>query len=244
MQADARPELTILNAAGEEIASLLHDPVSAGAHRVVWDMRYPPPTAVAGATFWEESGASGPLAPPGEYQVRLTVGRTSVTRRFAIHADPRVDASVQDLQAQFALLLAIRDRLAETHATANRIAALRADIARWRTRAELAEASGGQTADQRLAAIDDDLGAIDQELIERSPGLSYAHPVRLNAKLAALSAIVGSADAAPTQQSQEVFAELSTHLARQHARLHQAETALGELDATLRSLNIPLIGNG
>src|SRR5205085_12006897 len=115
----------------------------------------------------------------------------------------------------FALLLAIRDRLSETHASANRIVALRADIARWRSRAALAEVSDGQTPGQRLADIDSDLSAIDQELIERSPGLSYAQPVRLNAKLAALSAIVGSADAAPTQQSHEVFAELSSHLARQ-----------------------------
>src|SRR5262249_37491290 len=55
---DAVPELTILDSAGAEIAALASEPVAAGAHRVVWDMRYPPPVAVAGATFWEESGAS------------------------------------------------------------------------------------------------------------------------------------------------------------------------------------------
>ena len=196
-------------------------------------MRYPPPEAVAGASFWEESGAAGPLAPPGTYQVRLRVDDTTLVQPFSIVSDPRVSASEEDLAEQFALLLAIRDRLSETHTTANRIAALRADLARWGTRPDLAD---------RVARIDRELASIDQELIERSPGLSYANPIRLNAKLAALSAMVGSADAAPTRQSQAVFAELSATLTEQQSRLRAQEAELNELDAQLRSTHTPIIG--
>ena len=86
------------------------------------------------------------------------------------------------------------------------------------------------------------IGAIDQTLIERTPGLSYAYPVRLNAKLAALAAVVGSADAAPTRQSQEVFAELSSQLDRQQARLRELlETDLASIEAALRAAGVPLI---
>jgi hypothetical protein len=196
-------------------------------------MRYPPPEAVAGASFWEESGAAGPLAPPGNYQVRLRVDDAVLMQPFSIVADPRVRASAEDLAEQFRLLLAIRDRLSETHATANRIAALRADLARWGARPELAE---------RIARIDGELASIDQELIERSPGLSYANPIRLNAKLAALSAMVGSADAAPTRQSHAVFDEFSAKLAEQQAHLRTVEAELNDLDARVRATNSPIIG--
>src|SRR5207248_4631587 len=135
-----------------------------------------------------------------------------------------------DLLEQFQLLVAIRDRLSETHTTANRIAALRAGIAIWRGRSDV-EPLGG-----RLDAIDSELGSIDQELIERSSGLSYAHPIRLNAKLAALSAVVGSADAAPTRQAHEVFAELSERLARQVHRLQRViDVDLAALTRELRA---------
>jgi hypothetical protein len=166
---------------------------------------------------------------PGEYQVRLRVGELALTRQFKIVPDPRVAAKREDFRAQFELLLALRDRLSETHATANRIAALRAGLQPRRNESEVAE---------RADAIDHQLAEIDQELIERSPGLSYAHPIRLNAKLAALGAMVASADAAPTQQSHEVFADLSDHLAAQLERLHAVETQIAELNAELRALHV------
>jgi photosystem II stability/assembly factor-like uncharacterized protein len=233
LQEASSPRVEILDATGSAIVSLNGIPTEAGEHRVVWDMRYPPPVAVEGATFWEDSGAAGPLAPPGEYQVRLSVGETSLTRRFTILPDPRITATVADLQAQFALLLRIRDRLSEAHSTANRVDALRTALGRWRSMADL---------QQRITALDADLAAIDAELIDRSGGLSYASPIRLNAKLAALSASVASADNAPTQQAYAVFEELSARLAGLQERAAALDAALGDLNAHLRSSAISLIG--
>jgi photosystem II stability/assembly factor-like uncharacterized protein len=236
---DAGPvDVTVFDADGVPIVSLPNQSGEPGAHRTVWDMRYPPPTSVEGATFWEESGAAGPLAAPGEYEVRLTVGaeKTVLAQRFAIAADPRVAVSAEDLLEQFRLLLAIRDRLSETHATANRIAALRGELARWRGRSEV------EPLVSRLDVVDAELASIDQELIERTPGLSYAYPTRLNAKFAALSAVVGSADAAPTRQARDVFAELSDRLEGELARFrHVVDIDLPDLNQALKSLNVPLL---
>jgi photosystem II stability/assembly factor-like uncharacterized protein len=229
----ARVDLVILDSTDTEIASLQDRIVNAGVHRLVWDMRYPPPARVEGATFWEASGAEGPLAPPGEYQVRLSFGSAVETRRFVIRADPRVHASAEDLQAQFALLIDIRDRLSETHTMANRIAQLRADLARWHALPQV---------EQRLAALDRQLSEIDDALIDRSGGLSYASPIRINAKLAALSAMVGSADAAPTQQAHAVFADLSAQVAAHQQRLASLDAAVAEVNAALRESGVGLIG--
>jgi hypothetical protein len=116
------------------------------------------------------------------------------------------------------------------------LAALRRHVGAWRERADAAPLFTD------LENLDVALAAIDQELIERSPGLSYAHPIRLNAKLDALAAMVGSADAAPTRQSREVFAELSAHLERQLSALQALiDGDLASVNATLRAFEVPMI---
>src|SRR5207248_1905142 len=191
---------------GAVVATLPNLPSDAGVHRAVWDMRYPPPASVAGATFWEDAGAGGPLAPPGVYTIRLTVDEQSYTRQAELQADPRTGATNEQLQEQFRLLLEIRDRLSETHETANRIAALRERLAAWFDRPDASDLQ------DEIDALDAALADIDAQLIQRAPGLTYAHPIQLNAKLAALAAVVGSADSAPTRSSRQVFSELSGQL--------------------------------
>jgi len=162
-----------------------------------------------------------------------------------------VDVAREDLLEQFRLLLAIRDRLSDTHDTANRIAALRTQVATLRTQlAAPASRSAGWRARpgaaallERLDEIDAALGSIDEQLIQRASGLSYAHPIRLNAKLATLAAVVGSADSAPTQQSRDVFAELSTRLEGLLDRFHRVvEVELADLDHMLHALDVPILG--
>ena len=50
----------------------------AGLNRFVWDLRYEEAHRVPGYYLWEYGGgARGPVAAPGQYQVRLTVGSES-----------------------------------------------------------------------------------------------------------------------------------------------------------------------
>jgi hypothetical protein len=243
--------LTIHDAEGSVVSTLAEVPGDPGVHRVVWDMRYAPPVSVEGATFWEESGAAGPLAAPGAYSVRLSLGETVLSQPFELQVDPRVDVAREDLLEQVRLLLAIRDRLSEAHDAANRIAALRTQIAALRTRlaapasqsAAWRARPGAAVLVERLHEIDATLGSIDEQLIQRAPGLSYAHPIQLNAKLAALAAVVGSADSAPTHQSRDVFAELSTRLEGLLERFHRiVEVDLADLNQTLHALEVAILG--
>ncbi len=74
-------------------------PDTAGEHRVSWDMRYPTPPALF---FDQSSGAvpedtafvpEGPLALPGDYQVKLTVDGVSFSQPVQLKQDPRLDQS-------------------------------------------------------------------------------------------------------------------------------------------------------
>ena len=66
---------------------------SAGMHRFVWDLRYPGPW-ISNA---RPQGPNGPLVPPDQYTVRLTVGSWTNTKPLTVKEDPRViDSGVTD----------------------------------------------------------------------------------------------------------------------------------------------------
>lgn len=95
-----------------------------GMHRFHWDMRH------AGA--WDADAAAagrrGPLVAPGRYQARLSVGRGfSRTIEFDLLIEPRVAAdgvTPEDLEAQTALNLEIRDFLSEAKMVLHRLQSL------------------------------------------------------------------------------------------------------------------------
>jgi photosystem II stability/assembly factor-like uncharacterized protein len=86
--------------------------VSAGHHRLVWDLRHEPPAgarrefSIAAVYKRTPSGPQGPLVPPGKYYARLTVGGNVMARDFEVKPDPRVDISDKALQRQTELSMA------------------------------------------------------------------------------------------------------------------------------------------
>ena len=82
---------------------------TAGLHRFVWDLCYPPPDAIdhdypISATYRDTPRSPmGVLAMPGEYSVKLTVNGKSYTQLLTVKMDPRVKTPLAGLQQQFAL---------------------------------------------------------------------------------------------------------------------------------------------
>jgi hypothetical protein len=108
----AEPQQAMRGPRGGGAASRLTK--KAGMNRFVWDLRYP---GVDGAP-------GGPLAVPGKYQVKLSMGSWSQTRLLEIIIDPRVAAdgvTLADLQEQLDLSLKVRDAISEARKLANRI---------------------------------------------------------------------------------------------------------------------------
>src|SRR5208283_4014911 len=71
----------------------------AGLNRFEWDLRYEQAHRVPGYYLWEYGGgARGPVAVPGQYQVRLTVGGESQVAPLELKLDPRVQVSQADLE--------------------------------------------------------------------------------------------------------------------------------------------------
>jgi len=182
----------------------------AGLNRFVWDLRYEEAHRVPGYYLWEYgSGARGPVAVPGRYQVRLTVGGQSQTADFDLQLDPRVKVSQADLEAQFNLLIQTRDELSRVYDAVNQIQDVRAQLAGLKRRLpENASAknivAAADDLEKKLVAVRDDILNLDISANEDS----LAYPPQLDAKLAFLAMDAGSADAAPTEAEQRQFEKL------------------------------------
>jgi photosystem II stability/assembly factor-like uncharacterized protein len=191
---------------------------SAGVHRLVWNLRYPDARGVPGDKSTERSLA-GPVAPPGVYGVEVSAGGQRAATTFEVRADPGLDVTQADIEAQFALLLRIRDKLSETHDAINQMRSVQRQVEEWVRRA----AGHPQAAAVEAAArrVTEPLAVIELELIERrveADGDMIHFPVRLNARLAALTSAVAMAEARPTRQAVEVFDDLSARIDRQLER--------------------------
>jgi len=182
----------------------------AGLNRFVWDLRYEEARRVPGYYLWEYGGgARGPVAVPGHYQVRLTVGGQTQTAGFDLKLDPRVKVSQADLEAQFNLLIATRDELSRVYDTVNQIQDVRAQLAGLKRR--LPENASAKNIVSAADDLEKKLVAVRVELINLDISAnedSLAYPPQLDAKLAYLAMDAGTADSAPTEAEQQEFDKL------------------------------------
>jgi len=218
--------------AAAEIAverSDLRVPTAPGLNRFLWNMRYPDARPLPDDT----TVLPGPIAPPGNYMVELTVDGQTLQAPFELRKDPRLATTQADFEAQFRLLLNIRDSLSSLHAAIGQIRDLRAQLEGWTKRAR----------DRRVTAsavtIQARLTAIESELTQVQADSPLNFPARLREKLLTLVPSVASCDAAPTAQERAVYDSLRDRVDRQLEGLDGVvNTDLAAFNAVLREANL------
>jgi photosystem II stability/assembly factor-like uncharacterized protein len=105
-------------------------PAGKGAHRFVWDLRYPPPGAAQRdfpiSAIYRDTPLEplGVLAVPGVYTVKLTVNGTTFTQPLTLKMDPRATITPLGLAQQFALATKIADMMNRSYAEISRVSAI------------------------------------------------------------------------------------------------------------------------
>ncbi len=216
-----------------------------GLNRFVWDMRYPGAEKVPGDLITEKM-ETGPLAVPGTYQVQLQLGDQTEVRSFEILKDPRVSATQEDLDAQFALWSQIRDKLSDTHRHINHLRRITAQLQEWETRLEGSSSSeSSQSVEKAARDLREKLVAVERELIQvdaETPSDWLRLPARLNFKLAALISVVSSADAAPPQQAYDVFEHFCEKVDAQLQRLQElTDQEVPAFNELVRDAGLPAV---
>lgn len=209
-----------------------------GINRFAWNMRHPGFTDFPGMILWT-SRNRGITALPGRYQARLTVDGATQVQDFEIRSDPRAKVAAADLDRRFQLSNRISARVSDANNTVLLIRGIK----------QQTEAAAPKAADSTLkaalTAFDAKLGAIEEQIYQvrnrsRQDPLNY--PIMLNDKLAGLIGTVESAEARPTDQSEQVFGALSAELDARKAELEALLAAeLPPLNAKLAAVSLPPI---
>ncbi|MBC8344896.1 MAG: glycosyl hydrolase [Candidatus Marinimicrobia bacterium] len=214
-----------------------------GMNRFVWDTRYPDAKKVPKAVMWGGSHI-GPKAVPGEYKVRMTVNGKSQTQSFIITKDPRLKTTQNDFQAQFDLLIDIRDKTTEIN---EKILTIRSIKKQVKTLTDLMEKSGFKNDDLLDAgkALVKKFSGIEEELIQvksKSGQDPLNYPIKLDNKIAALVWVVSGVDARPTAQSYGVLDDLVSQAQVHYKKLDNVLTDdLFQFNNMVREAAVPAV---
>jgi len=195
-----------------------------GINRFTWDMRHEGAVVFPGMIMWAAQPQRGPAAPPGRYTVRVTANGTTTTRDFNVTVDPRLATAgitEADLLEQFKLSVRVRDKVTEANQAVIDIRSLREQI---NQRLQKVSARRKNEIQKLADAVLVPLTAVEEEAYQvrnRSGQDPLNYPIKLNNKIAALAGVIESADHKPTNQSVEVFNELSAQLDAQLARMKE-----------------------
>jgi photosystem II stability/assembly factor-like uncharacterized protein len=215
-----------------------------GLNRFVWDLRYTKAGKFPGMILWSGEPA-GPMAVPGDYQVRLTVGDHVETAPFRVLPDPRSKSTPADLAAQLGFLLEVRDKLDATHDAIRRIRETREQLETMRKRlpGETDEKSKGVR--EAAKALAGKLTAVEEALYQtknRSSQDPLNFPVRLNDKLNALAASAAQGDYRPTEQAVQVKSQLIAAIDAELSKLDEIwKRDLPAFNEQARTAGVPAV---
>ncbi|PYL42511.1 MAG: glycosyl hydrolase [Verrucomicrobia bacterium] len=217
-------------------------PANEGMNRFAWDLRYDDPIQIPGA-FYSSTGPKGPLALPGDYQVKLAVGGKSQTAPLHLVIDPRTKGDEAGLQKKFALAMQVNDRISQLHQAVNEIRDLKSQIQNLHKRF-----GDDQRLKPALAAADDldhKMSEVEQKLIQvnmKGSEANLAFPNMLNERFDTFSHTIESGDGEPTKSQLDVFQTLSSQLDEQLKKWAQLKNEdLPKVSEMIKQANLPAL---
>jgi photosystem II stability/assembly factor-like uncharacterized protein len=216
-----------------------------GVQLAVWDLSWAGAELIPGAKLDAGYPAVGPEAVPGSYTVRLTADGKTSTLPLLVRLDPRVKVPPEDLEAQLALALEVRDAITRLSRTVVRLREVRQQLVsrnqliKADTRAE-ALVKGSAELAQKLDALEAKLINPKAEIVYDI--LAQRGGAQLYSRMAPLLDWLNSGDGRPAQGLREVFADQQRELAARQAELERLLTIdLAALNQDAAKLDLPRI---
>jgi hypothetical protein len=190
--------------------------------------------------LWNRS-LSGPLAVPGTYTARLTIGEEVRDVPFEIRPDPRTRATAADHAAQWEFLSGVVTKLDDVHKALQEVRDVRPALEEFEARLP----KGDDIAPLRdeLKSIRDRMRDAEETLYQtksKSGQDPLNFPVRLSDKLAGLNRLSGGFGPTAPQRAvrEELFEKIEAPLGTLRKILDEE---IAELDAKARAAGVPAI---
>ncbi len=203
----------------------------AGLNRFVWDLRYPVVDFPERTIIWGFLG--GPRVAPGTYKATVRIGDTELHETFQVLQDPRVEASQEDLDAQVAFQLQIRDRLNQIYRGVKTLRDVRRQSKELVNRLSLAGKNTvelqkkSEDLDKQLTAIEEDLTQPRNEADQDTENF----PTKLDNQLGYVYMHLDLTDSKPTDGQRERVSDLAQQIEIQLSKLK------GILDTDVAAFN-------
>ena len=235
-------------------------PKDAGINRVWWDLCYDKTRMIKlrtgvlghdhvrpGPEGWRRlpggSRSRGPLVPPGNYTVILSVGAKEFTQTLVVKKDPHSAGSEEDIRKQTEVLLGIYKDIDSAADLINRIEWVRkqldslGEVLREDKQTEPVLKAGAEL-DRKLTDVEGFFFPIDRT----GSGDDLRFPDKFYAKLFFLAYDLSKSDFPPTDQQLEVKEMFERQLAEYRSRLDELVAKdVAAFNAILREKNIPNI---
>jgi len=191
--------------------------MNAGLNRFSWNLDYPGAKTFDGMILWGAT-TNGPMALPGTYQVKLTVDGESQTQPLVIKPHPLRNTPAADMQEQFNLAIAIRDKVSEANQAVIEIRRIKAQVNELKTKSNKKEFT--LVADRLLGA----LSAVEQDVyqVKNQSGQDPLNfPIKTNNRLASLLGMTLRGEGKPTANIYPIFDDLKKELKDETDRLEK-----------------------
>ncbi|MEO5894254.1 MAG: hypothetical protein ABIS06_00955, partial [Vicinamibacterales bacterium] len=193
---------------------------SEGLHRAEWDLAWEGAKKIRGGKIDTGDPARGPIAAPGPYTVRLTVGGKTQTTPLKVVADPRGTVSQADLDAQLAFALRVRDDISKLSGL---VASIRSVKEQLTARAKALEPRKAEPAVGELLKVSDqvikNIDALEDRMHNPKAEVTYdilaeRGGARLYSRLSPLQMWSLEGDGLPTRGMQQVLTDQEKELAQ------------------------------
>ena len=171
-----------------------------GLNRIVWDLRGEAATKLdKPITGGWRSGDFRPKVPPGVYTATLFANGEEHKTEVTVRADPRIEMSQEEYEAQFEQLRQLNDLLSQTHQLINESDILMDQLEALKQRVELEKKGDHEATVEAITKAWKQIEALRDEWKRPPPNMTYRQRPRLREETLSLMYAIDGATAKPTK---------------------------------------------
>ena len=213
--------------------------VEKGGNTHVWDTKGKGAEKLEGMILWSVN-IDGPKAVPGKYMVHLNINGSNQSQEFNIVADPRAEASLEDMQRQHDFVTEVNVTIDQAHQSIKKIRKIAAQLDAFTKQYGDNEAT--KELVEKAKKMKEDFENIEKALYQtqnksRQDPLNF--PIRLTNKLGHVNNLVSIDDFPPTDQDIAVKNELTAKINAQLKSFNElVDKEIQEFNRSFNELNL------